>query len=173
MKGNQCLFSELSARDETLTGADEVIVSGAAGSNQKWRAVLEPILAESKTGVGWRREKEASAWQAITMLNMTGLDVPLRRKRKRGECAHAYNLWNVSEKWPLCVRSLAFSSGVHWTNVYLHMPSSVCVCVFARPTVCVLSRQHWRHGLHIDEVLLDQSRGDWVAAASPLSPGLL
>lgn len=35
MKGNQCLFSELSAWDETLTGADEVIVSGAAGSNQK------------------------------------------------------------------------------------------------------------------------------------------
>lgn len=35
MKGNQCLFSELSGRDETLTGPDEVIVSGAAGSNQK------------------------------------------------------------------------------------------------------------------------------------------
>lgn len=35
MKGNQCLFLELSGRDETLTGPDEVIVSGSAGSNQK------------------------------------------------------------------------------------------------------------------------------------------
>lgn len=35
MKGNQCLFSWLSGQDETLTGPDEVIVSGSAGSNQK------------------------------------------------------------------------------------------------------------------------------------------
>lgn len=55
------------------------------------------------------------------------------------------------------MRSLAFSSGVHWTNVYLHMPSTLCVYVLAKLTVCVLSRQHCRHGLHTDEVLLDQS----------------
>lgn len=40
-QGNHCLFS---GQDETLTGPDEVIVSGRARSNQKWRVALEPIL---------------------------------------------------------------------------------------------------------------------------------
>lgn len=39
MKGNQWLFLELSARDETLTGPDEVIAPGSARPNQKRREV--------------------------------------------------------------------------------------------------------------------------------------
>ena len=54
MKGNQCLFLELSGQDETLTGPDEVIVSGSARSNQKWHVVLVPIWAAGRSWVGCR-----------------------------------------------------------------------------------------------------------------------
>lgn len=133
MKGNQCLFLELSGRDETLTGSDEVIVSGSAGSNQKWHAVLEPILVAAWGGWEGRRKKPLHDKQSQRLIWQSWM------WHRRG-CVCVYVItyeicqWSdlyVYDSWPFQVVCICP------TFIYIRLSLCVCMCVSAAYCLCL------------------------------------